>query len=135
MRKPQLSTFVLGGVGAALMIGAATLDGSIDSRDLRVLGAVIVLYALARGCVARVARPTSAAYELGRADGYREGYEDGRKVGRPVVVKLPVACRKDAAHSGCGAAAARNGSAGTTPADLAPVESPAWRLTGADSAN
>jgi hypothetical protein len=93
---------IIGGIGAALLASAAILDGLSDG-DMRVMGAVLVLTALGTTALRRIARPTTAAYELGHSEGYQQGYRDGRKVGRPVVVKLPTTCRENAAAHGCGA--------------------------------
>lgn len=123
---------IIGGIGAALLVGAVAMDG-INSGDMRTIGAVLVLSALGTMALRKLARPTAAAYELGRSDGYREGYADGRKIGRPVVVQLPVACRKDAATRGCGAATGRRKPVGVGPGMSMPVESAKWGLTGADS--
>lgn len=93
---------IVGGIGAALLTSATAMDG-IDSGDVRTIGTVLLLAALGTLALRKLSRPTTAAYELGRSEGYRDGYADGRKIGRPVVVQLPVTCRKDATARGCGA--------------------------------
>lgn len=90
------------GIGAAVMLFGIIEDGDVDQSDLRAIGVLVTMTGVAWLIARRVTRPTTAAYELGRADGYREGYSDGREVGKPVVVRFPERAVSTGRHAASG---------------------------------
>lgn len=85
---PNRTVLAAASLGTAVMLSGIFEDGTVDSSDVRTIGAVLILASLLPWVVAKLPRSTRAAYELGRADGYRDGYDEGRLVARPVVVPM-----------------------------------------------
>jgi hypothetical protein len=133
---------VFSALGLAITADGVVQDGRFDASNMRIVGLLMLLTSLGVFALRYLNRPASAAYELGRSEGYRDGYADGRRVGRPVVSKITrCACGRvsispqNVDARGITTTAGRNGAVAAGTGSSPSLDSAEWMTGGADSAN